>query len=160
MKNALLLGCICLLSTHLVAQSPAMTPTEEAIKKACMAETQAWLDNDMEAWAATRLQSGQDLQVWTNPDGSVGQLSTWKTIGDTIREWAKSSKKSAAKLVDENFRFTIHGDMAFVSFDQTMIQPDGTVSKSHDQRLMILTGSGWKIQAAMAFYQADAPLKK
>ncbi len=160
MKNALLLGCICLLSARMVAQGPAMSPTEKTIEKACIAETQAWLDNDMDAWAATHLQSEQDMAIWTNPDGTVDQFLTWKTIGDTFREWAKTSTKSENKFVDENFQFTIHGDMAFVTYDQTMTQPDGKIAKSHEQRLLISTGGGWKIQTVMAFYQMDAPLKK
>ena len=63
MKHLLLLTL--LLSLPIFAQSQ-----EEAIKKVCMAETQAWLDADFNAWVATHAQHENETVAWTNPDGS------------------------------------------------------------------------------------------
>ena len=63
------------LAFGLLAVAPVFAQkNEEAIKKVCLAETQAWLDQDVEAWAATHLQSDQDVLTWNNSDGTCGQL--------------------------------------------------------------------------------------
>ncbi len=148
---ALLLGFLLFASSQLAAQ----TPTEEALKKVCIAETQAWLDNNLDAWAATHTQGENAVLVWNNPDGSIGNMVGWTAIAATVKEAAAKGTKSTSKLVDENFRFTIQGNMAFVLYDQTLTGADGKTSHSREHRVLLLQGGQWKIEAVMAFYDVS-----
>lgn len=137
------------------AQNSHDTPSDRAaIEKICAAETQAWLDNDFEAWAALHLKSEQDILIYSNEDGSMGQLLGWPTLEATIREAAKTGQKQPDKLLNENFQFTIRCDMAFVAYDQTLTGPDGKTHRSREHRVLIFDpAKGWLIQSVMAYYQ-------
>lgn len=153
MKNSSLLPLLAALWLCLPAQAQSPDDHQAAIQKVCAAETQAWLDNDYQAWASTHAHSENALLLWTNPDGSAGTMLGWADISKTIQEAAANSSKRTAKLTLENFRFTIRGDMAFVQYDQTLTEADGKTTKSREHRVLVAEGGQWKIEAVLAFYE-------
>jgi hypothetical protein len=49
--------------------------------------------------------------------------------------------------------------MAFVAYDQTLTAADGKVSKSRENRSLILKDGQWKIVAVLAFYDSSGDKK-
>lgn len=153
MKQPILLLFALFAFSPLFAQNLDTPAERAAIQKVCMAETQAWLDKDMAAYAAAHLQSEQEVLIWNNDDGSYGSFSGWKAIEAAIREDIKTSKRSTDKLMLENVQFTMSGNMAFVVYDQILTASDGKVQKSREHRVLLHDAKGgWKIQAMMAFW--------
>lgn len=148
-KHALLFALALLLALPVFSQSK-----EDAIKKVCIAETQAWLDADLNAWAAAHDQHENETIVFTNPDGTFFSLVGWDNIYKVIKEGAATATKDGAKLNDENFTYIIQTDMAFVTYDQTLTAKDGKVSKSRENRNLILKDGQWKIVAVLSFYDS------
>jgi hypothetical protein len=146
-KHALLFALALLLALPVFSQSK-----EDAIKKVCIAETQAWLDADLNAWAAAHAQHENETIVFTNPDGTFFSLVGWDNIYKVIKEGAATAKKDDSKLGNTNFTYIIQTDMAFVAYDQTLTAADGKVSKSRENRSLILKDGQWKIVAVLAFY--------
>jgi Domain of unknown function (DUF4440) len=153
-KHALLFALALLLVLPVFSQSK-----EDAIKKVCIAETQAWLDADLNAWAATHAQHENETAVFTNPDGTFSSLVGWDNIYKAIKAGAATAKKSDDKLSDENFSYIIQTDMAFVTYDQTLTATDGKVLKSRENRSLILKDGQWKIVAVLAFYDNSGDKK-
>lgn len=149
-----------LLTIALLFALPAFAQSQEdAIKKVCLAETQAWLDNDLNAWAATHAQHENETIAYTNPDGTWGNMVGWANIYKTIKEGAATAEKNTAKLADDNFKTIVQGSMAFAMYDQSLTDAAGKVSKSRENRVLTLKDGQWKIVAVMAFYQL-AEVKK
>ncbi|MBK9492216.1 MAG: hypothetical protein IPO07_28080, partial [Haliscomenobacter sp.] len=57
------------------AHAIGQTSAEEAIKKVCLAETQAFLDLDFDTWSSYHVQSADEQLAWNNPDGTYGAQS-------------------------------------------------------------------------------------
>lgn len=133
---------------------PTDTPeTEEAIKKVCAAETQAWLDKDYQAWAAHHLQSPEDNLVACNGDCFFISLEGWMAIDAEIKTRIETGKKQGSKLTHDSFRFTIQGNMAYVSYNQTQTDPTtGNSDHSREHRVLLFEAGRWKIQSVLAFW--------
>lgn len=124
---------------------------EEAIKKVCLAETQAFTDMDYTAWASYHVQSADEQIAWNNPDGSFGSKSGWEPISDGMKEYCKSGQKQNVKLSSDNFAFAIHGDMAFVSFNRSSQTLDGKTTNIREYRTVLRSKGQWKILAVLAY---------
>lgn len=158
MKN--LLKCTLPIVLALLFAFPVFAQTaEESIKKTCLAETQAWLDADFDAYAATHAHHENEALVWTNPDGSFGNVAGWEAVSTEIKKYMSGRAKDPAKLSGDSFKFIIQSSMAFVMYDQTLTASDGKISKSREIRTMILTDGQWKIAAVMAFYDHSGDKK-
>ncbi len=148
------------LTLALLLALPAFTQNqEEAIKKVCLAETQAWLDADLNAWVATHAQHENETLAYTNPDGTWGNMVGWANIYKAIKEGAATAEKNTAKLSVDNFKTIIQTNMAFAMYDQTLTDAVGKASKSREHRSLILKDGQWKIVAVMAYYEV-AEVKK
>lgn len=154
MKHLLTLALALLFTLPVTAQS-----AEEAIKKVCLAETQAWLDADFNAWVATHAQHENETLAWTNEDGSNQHLIGWDNIYKVIKNAAATAQKSSGKLAADNFKTIVQGSMAFAMYDQSLTDAAGKVSRSREHRVLTLKDGQWKIVAVMAFYQL-AEVKK
>lgn len=154
MKHLLTLALALFLALPAFAQTP-----EEAIKKVCLAETQAWLDNDLNAWAATHAQHENETAAWTNDDGSNQHLVGWANIYPVVKDMAATMQKNPSKLAADNFKTIVQGSMAFAMYDQSLTDAAGKVSKSREHRVLVLKDGQWKIAAVMAFYEMAAAKK-
>lgn len=117
MKNALLLFCFLYLTTQLSAQAPSVNADEEAIKKVCIAESQAYADLDYDAYASYHTQSADEQLVLNNPNGTYSSRVGWDSISTAVKRQIQAGKKeNVSKVFGDNFTIVIHGDMAFAAF--------------------------------------------
>lgn len=147
MKNSILFLLLCLAAGNIFSQ----TAEQEAIKKVCIAETQAYIDYNFEAWASYHVQSADEQLAWNNPDGSFGAQSGWETIGKGMKDWFLSSQKSVDIRTSDHFTIVVHGDMAFASYESVSKNAEGKTTKIHEYRTLLFLGGQWKILAVQAF---------
>ncbi|MDX1941312.1 MAG: hypothetical protein SFU99_12220 [Saprospiraceae bacterium] len=147
MRTLLSIAIILMLHSFVFAQYAA----EEAIKKVCIAETQAYIDFDFDTWASYHVQSADEQLAWNNPDGTYGAQSGWKEIGDGMKAWFKEAKKENLKASQDNFTYMIHGEMAFVAYDASVQNAEGKTTRSREYRTLLYRNGHWKILAVQAF---------
>lgn len=148
MKNSLILVIGGML---LCVHSFGQTSAQEAIKKVCLAETQAFLDLDFDTWASYHVQSADEQLAWNNPDGTYGAQSGWKEISEGMKAWFKEAKKENLKQSQDNFSYVIHGDMAFVAYNTNSQNTEGKTTKLRDFRTLLYSNGQWKILAVQSF---------
>jgi ketosteroid isomerase-like protein len=148
MKNSII---ICIACMSLCIASFAQTADKDIIKKVCTAESQAYHDQDYDAWAKYHVQSADEQLAYNNPDGSYGYETGWDKISKDMKEWFRSNKKDDAKISNDEFVFTIRGDMAFVAYNSSVQSPDGKNTKLREHRIFLRIKGQWKIIAVQAF---------
>jgi hypothetical protein len=129
----------------------AQIKEQEAIKKICIAETEAYVNMDYNTWASCHVQSPEEQLAWNNPDGSFGVESGWEKISNGMKDWFKTATKEILKLSSDNYVFVIRGDMAFVSFDRSSQNAEGKTTLIHEYRTLLKKAGEWKILAVQAF---------
>ena len=135
----------------LCGQTFSQTADQEAIKKVCLAEIQAYVDYNYDSWASYHIQSVDEQLAWNNPDGSYGSESGWEAINNNIKEWFKTSQKENLKLSSDNFAFVIKNDMAFVSFNRSSQNAEGKITLLKEFRTLLKKNGQWKILAIQAY---------
>jgi hypothetical protein len=148
MKNSFIL---MLAGVLFCINSFSQTADQEAIKKVCINETQAYTDFDYDNWASYHVQTANEQLAWNNPDGSFGSESGWEAISKGIKDWFKTGKKENVKLSSNNFSFVVHNDMAFVSFDRSSQNAEGKITKIKEYRTLLHNKGQWKILAVQAY---------
>jgi hypothetical protein len=133
------------------AHSYSQTADQEAIKKVCIAETQAYVDFDFDAWASYHVQSADDQLAWNAPDGSFGSESGWETISKGMKDYFQTGKKKNVKLSSDNYSFVIHDDMAFVWFNASSQNTEGKTTLAKGFRTLLKINGQWKILAVQAY---------
>lgn len=133
------------------AHSYSQTADEDAIKKVCIAETQAYVDFDYDALASYHVQSADDQLAYNTPDGTFGSKSGWKAISKGLKNYFQTGKKQNLKLSSENYHFVIHGDMAFVWFDASTQNDAGKTTLMKGYRTLLKINGQWKILAVLAY---------
>ena len=126
---------------------------EAAIKKVCIAESQAFSDLDFDAYAAYHVQSADDQLVYNNPNGTYGAKIGWDTISRVVKGWIQAGKKEdVSKVSGDNFTIVIHGDMAFAAYDgRTQKVADGKTTRLRENRTLLYTAGQWKILAVLVY---------
>jgi hypothetical protein len=142
---------ILILGLILCVQTFSQTADQEAIKKVCLAEVQAYVDYNYDSWASYHVQSADEQLAWNNPDGSYGSESGWVAISNNIKDWFKTSQKENLKLSSDNFTFVIHGDMAFASFKRSTQNTEGKTTQIQEYRTLLKKNGQWKILAVQAY---------
>ena len=142
---------LLLTSLFLCVVSFAQTAEQDAIKKVCIAETQAYNNFDYDTWASYHVQSADEQLAWNNPDGSFGFQSGWDEISNSMKDWFKTGKKENPKDSNDNFRFIVHNDIALVSYDITSQKADGKITKIHNYETLLRVKGQWKILTVHAY---------
>lgn len=148
MKKSLAIVFVCSLISML---SFAQTNDQEAIKKVCLAETQAYLNLEFDTWASYHIKSADEQLSWNNPDGSYGFQSGWDSIGTGIKEWFKTAKKENLKTSNSDFVFVIRGDMAFVAYNSSYEDAAGKITQLREHRTLLRSSKQWKILAVQNY---------
>jgi hypothetical protein len=133
------------------APSYSQTEDQEAIKKVCIAETQAYVDFDYETYASYHVQSADDQLTVNKADGSFGSLSGWEAISKRLKDYFLTGKKETVKLASNNFTFIIHGDMAFACYNPSSQNTEGKTTLAKEFRTLLKIKGQWKILAVQAF---------
>lgn len=132
-------------------QSFSQTADQDAIKKVCLGESQAYTDFNYDTWASYHVQSADEQLAWNNPDGTFGFESGWEAISNGMKDYFKTGKKETLKLSGDNFAFVIHNDMAFVSFNRGAQNAEGKITKLREYRTLLNKNGYWKILAVQAY---------
>ncbi len=132
-------------------QSFSQTAEQEAIKKVCLSETQAYTDFNYDTWASYHVQSADEQLAWNNPDGTFGSQSGWEEISKGMKDWFKTATRKNLKQSSDNFMFIIHGDIAVVAYNTTSQNADGKTTKSRDYKTLLNVKGQWKILAVQAY---------
>ena len=150
MKNAfiLILGGLLFCTS-----SFSQTAEQEAIKKVCIAESQAFSDLDYEAYAAYHVQTADEQLVYHGAKGTYAARIGWDTISKAVKGWIQSGKKEdISKISGDNFTIVIHGDMAFAAYDgRAQKVADGKITRMRENRTLLYTAGQWKILAVLVF---------
>jgi ketosteroid isomerase-like protein len=133
------------------AQTFSQTADEEAIKKVCIAETQAYVDFDYDALASYHVQSADDQLALNKADGSFSSISGWEAISKALKNYFQTSKKEPVKLASDNFTFVIHGDMAFACYNASSQNTEGKTSVSKEFRTLLKINGQWKILSVLVY---------
>ena len=129
----------------------AQEADKEAIKKVCVAETQAYVDFNYNSWASCHVQSADEQLEWNNPDGTFGSESGWEKISKGMKDYFKTGQKENLKLLSDNFTFVIHNDMAFASFNRSSQNAEGKTTLMQEYRTLLKRNGQWKILAIQAY---------
>ena len=135
---------------HSPIQADATSDTT-AIKKVCMAETQAFLDHDYDAWASYHIQNADEQLVYSTPNNSFGTHSGWENISKSVKDWTKGPKPENTKAWWGNWTFALHGDMAFVAYDASVPTGEDKISRFRESSTLLRVNGEWKILAVQAF---------
>ena len=133
------------------ARSYSQTADQEAIKKVCIAETQAYVDFDYDTYASYHVQSADDQLTVNKADGSFGSISGWEAISKRLKDYFQTGKKETVKLASENFTFIIHDDMAFACYNASSQNTEGKTTLAKEFRTLLKVNGEWKILAVEAF---------
>ena len=144
---------LILIGLRLCTPSFSQSAEQEAIKKVCIAESQAVSDLDYEAYAACHVQTADEQLVYNNPNGTYGVTIGWDSISKTVKGWIKSGKKEdISKISGDNFTIVIHGDMAFAAYDgRAQKVANGKTTRMRENRTLLYTAGQWKILAVQVY---------
>ena len=131
----------------------SQTTEQEAIKKVCIAESQAFSDLDYDAYAAYHVQTADEQLVYHGDKGTYAARIGWDTISKAVKGWIKSGKKEdISKISGDNFTIVIHGDMAFAAYDgRAQKVADGKITRMRENRTLLYSAGQWKILAVLVF---------
>jgi len=146
-KSFILIVGVLLFCAHTYSQ----TADEDAIKKVCIAETQAYADFDYDALASYHVQSAEDQLAYNTPNGAFGTQTGWENISKGLKNYFQTGKKQSLKLSSDNYHFVIHGDMAFVWFDASTQNDAGKITLMKGYRTLLKINGQWKILAVLAY---------
>ena len=136
----ILFACLALLfATAIEAQT---TNDTTAIKQLLEKESATWRSGDIEAHAACwQVQSYSRILVST-PDGKCYDVPPQAVIHPSAASVGKGGS-----AVNSNYTFSIHGNDAWVSHDEASTAKDGTITYSHEIRILEKINNEWKLVA-------------
>ena len=128
------------------------TPDDEkAILEVLHAESAAFFRRDFEALAACWLQTPEARRIFSGSSTGTRVQSGWDAIAAGFKEGISLAPKSFdidLYLDRQNIQLTAMGDMAWVHYDQVMMQKDKDFwSKplQHEVKIFHRVGGAWKI---------------
>lgn len=132
---------------------------QEAIKKVLREETQAYMDADIAKWSAQHAQDEKQVIIGNNSDGTYSAVIGWAAMAGWAKDDFSKRGKYTDKLSNDNYLFSVQGNMAFVAYDQTLTTADGKASKSREHRVLVRKDGLWKIQAVMVYFNPEGEKK-
>src|SRR5919202_1555924 len=141
MKTSLLVVAVYLGS---ISSSLAQSD-QEAIKQVLRSETEGFFKRNKTEWANAWAHEPYVHFAANLYGGDFMLVEGWSNLEKHFRNQFKSSKVSD-KVVVQNANYTIHqnGNMAFVSYDQTLLDSHGKTT-SKESRVVEKINGQWKI---------------
>ncbi|GAA4419651.1 hypothetical protein GCM10023187_54170 [Nibrella viscosa] len=118
---------------------------QDAIKKVLLNETQGFFTRDKAKWANAWAHTPYIYFAANLYGGDFMLIKGWSNLEKQFANQFKS-KKLLDKVSIQNANYTIHlnGNMAFVSYDQTLFDSQGKTTSKESRVLEKLNGE-WKI---------------
>ena len=141
MKTSLLVVAL-VLSTFLPSLAQA---DDDAIKRVLRSETEGFFKRDKAEWANAWAHTPYVHFAANLYGGDFMLIKGWGKLEKQFASQFKSSKVSD-KVKVQNANYTLHqnGDMAFVAYDQTLVDSHGKTTSKESRTLEKINGQ-WKI---------------
>jgi hypothetical protein len=139
MKQFSFLCAAVLISIVLNAQTNNDTT---AIKQLLEKESATWRSGDMQAHADCWYIQPYSKILVSTPDGKSFDVSPDMMIHPPANMFGKGGS-----AVNSNYTFSVHGDNAWVSHDETSTAADGSISYSHEMKILEKIDNEWKLVA-------------
>jgi hypothetical protein len=138
MKKIFMAACALVAGMNALAQSGDTLQIRQLLEK----ESATWRSGDVKAHEdCWHIQPYSKILVST-PSGQCFDIPA-----ESIVHPSPSSIGKGGHSINTNYKFSIHGDNAWVSHDETSTAKDGTVSYSHEIRMLEKIGGQWKLVA-------------
>ena len=152
MKQLVIFLIICTASFVAIAQNaPTNESDEEAIKKLCIKETDAYVKRDFNAWANCYVDAPTTSLILTNngDPGSMSESTGFQKIAKGMKEWMVVSPQSEIQVLDRSsWIIKINGNMASVSYSQfNLMVKSGAKIKSKELGVVEKINGAWKISS-------------
>src|SRR3954468_9230600 len=136
----LLFACLALFTASVLKAQTTNDTT--AIKQLLEKESATWRSGDIQAHATCwHIQPYSKILVST-PDGKCYDVPPQSIIHPSATSVGKGGS-----AVNSNYTFSIHGNDAWVSHDEASTAKDGTVTYSHEIRILEKINNEWKLVA-------------
>ena len=139
MKHILFICLAFFTATALKAQT---TNDTTAIKQLLEKESATWRSGDIQAHAACWHIQPYSKMLVSTPDGKCYDVPP-----ETMIHPAAAFVGKGGSSVNSNYTFSIHGNDAWVSHDEASTAKDGTVTYSHEIRILEKINNEWKLVA-------------
>jgi ketosteroid isomerase-like protein len=125
----------------------AQTTTDEAaIKAVCETETKAWIAGDTKGMRACFKVQPYSMFLLSLPDGTHSHESAEEMKANMDKEVV--SVFPDATFVTSNHRIHASGDMGWLTYDQVITSKDGTLTHTHELRIVEKHSGAWKVVGA------------
>jgi hypothetical protein len=136
----LLFACFPILAA--TASKAQTTNYTTAIKQLLEKESATWRSGDIQAHASCWHIQPYSKMLVSTPDGKCYDVPP-----QTMIHPSASSVGKGGSAVNSNYTFSIHGNDAWVSHDEASTAKDGTVTYSHEIRILEKINNEWKLVA-------------
>ncbi len=147
----LLLALVMLLSA---SEPVAAQDSEEAkIIATVLAESQTYFERDAEGWKNSWIHDEKSTRTFASSVG-INTASGWDAFGPNIYQYLLDNPEpTATEVNNDNYLITRSGDMAWVEYEQTLINPNNPNLKQVglQQRTLMKIDGEWKVRAQMSY---------
>jgi len=143
MKKLLFTTVLALLCLGLYAQNT----DEDAIKKACIAQHDAWMQRNITALAAINAQVPYSSRYWATKDGWIGAVNGSEQINKVYADViGKNPMPRMATIERTNWQLkSLGANYYWATFDFVSTGGDGKVNRQKEARLLEKMGGEWKM---------------
>ncbi|HEY0434129.1 MAG TPA: hypothetical protein VGC95_09670 [Chitinophagaceae bacterium] len=113
-------------------------------------QIKALLEKESATWRSGDLKAHADcwhIQPYSKILVSLADGKCYDVPAETIMHPAQGMMGNGGISVNTNYLFSIHGDNAWVSHDEKSTGKDGTVTYSHEIRMLEKINNVWKLVA-------------
>jgi ketosteroid isomerase-like protein len=137
-------------------QSPA---EEKAILALIEQESRDFYQKNHQAWSQNYIHSPKVHWVCVEQNVTL-RANGWEDLSKFVADWMKENPEpmdyKKAQFKNTEAKISIQGDMAFVTFRGSNIQPDGSKRLTIGSRTLLKEAGKWKI-LSMTSYPSDSP---
>ena len=143
MKKLLFTTALALLSLSLYAQKA----DEEAIKKACIDQQEAWTKRDLPALLAINAPVPYASRYWATETGSKGAINGSEQISKGYKDAISKSPEPMKRTIERsNWQLKPLGENYYwATFDFVSTHENGKVFRNKEVRLLEKIGGQWKM---------------
>jgi len=125
---------------------PGDADDKTAIAAAIHAETQAFMDEDFEAWARCWVQDERTTEICVNARIGLSVISGWQEIAARMKHVLQNNLGCRmARFSQGNLRITVDEQIAWAVYDGWVENQDGATWETFETRILERGDNGWKI---------------
>ena len=123
----------------------AILSDDAMIKAVIIKETEAYSQDDMNAWRSCFTQSPNTAYVYRWADGTTGQMVGFKNLEKMVQGWMDGEEDSEYQTLSRyDWNINLNGDMAWVTYKEKA-DIDGTEYTIQEIRILEKIDNEWKL---------------